>query len=946
MAITIGTIEAVARLRDNLTPKLKGLNDRISAAGKHTVGVGKRMGQTWQTHGRQVGLAAGVVSAGMLAIGNSWDNARKTIAQGTGATGDDLDALMGTYRSLAGTVKGDVSSAVADLNTQFGATGPVLEKIVTHTLKAKQAFGDFDITSLGQAMKSFGVDAEGTGEFLDHAGTVAQATGHSMQALVNDMRMYGPIAKNAGLSSEETATFIGKMAEAGVSVSRVMPGLNAAMRNAAKEGVTDLRGHLNDAIISVREATTDTDALRVATETFGAEGAQRMVSAIRSGVLPSIDELSTAYTNTAGKTIEVYGETLTLMDQFGLLKDRMSALVGPAGNVIGIVGSLGAVLAGLGPFLPQIAAGARLMWAALTGPVGLTVTAIGLVGLALYKFREQVGNVMASTIQIVGKWADSFLEGIQFAFSWIPGLGSKLDKARAAVANFTNDMAYLVDGWGEASDKGTKLTEDVGKLTGEFGKVTAQAGRLAQTLNDLSISDYQLHKQLKDDSLPTMVTLGGKFDEIATGLGGKLIPQTNAAANALTNMAAAGQSQLGLWASVKNTISATSDTTKRFTENLKDAAARAAGTLISGGQSIGSTFKKFASSAFDAAAGAAAAFAGLPPQLGIVLVQPMKKVFSKVGGFIKGLFGGGDDGGGDAQKAMEDWSARAVSAWERAADAGKAAYDHVTNAYLTAGFTQAEAAAMGLQAQEYAIYQLMIAEGNKYARLAAFEAALAARRSGNAENAMRDAVNAANETLQAWYDTWKVIDQASTDTARITGWAAETTAQSWDRASDQAEQSWTQASNRMVNATNANANRMTSAVNKAASRMQSRLSRLWGHYSSLPAFTGRYANSSTIARLKAFERNEARIKGKPDPHPRPAHKGTGGIRDWGTSGTPVNMHGREGVFTQQQIEKMIAAAASGGGGGGGQEVVLNLDGEVVGRVVMGRIRGIAQGRGY
>ena len=412
MAITIGTIEAVARIKDNLTPKLKGLQGRISATGKHTAGVGKRMGQTWQKHGRQVGLAMGVASAAMLAMGNTWDNARKTIAQGTGATGDELDALMASYRRLAGTVKGDVSGAVADLNTQFGATGPRLEAIVTHTLKAKQAFGEFDITALGQAMKSFGVDAEGTGAFLDHAGTVAQATGHSMQALDRRHADVRPIAKNAGLSSEETATFIGKMAEAGVSVSRVMPGLNAAMRNAAKEGVTDLRGHLNDAIISVREATTDTDALRVATETFGAEGAQRMVSAIRSGVLPSIDELSTAYTDTTGKTVEVYGETLTLMDRFGLLKDRMSALVGPAGNVIGVIGSMGAVLAGLGPFFPQIAAGARLMWAALTGPVGLAVTAITAVGLVLYKFRRQVGDVLASIIQIVGQWADAFLAGV------------------------------------------------------------------------------------------------------------------------------------------------------------------------------------------------------------------------------------------------------------------------------------------------------------------------------------------------------------------------------------------------------------------------------------------------------------------------------------------------------------------------------------------------------
>ena len=391
----------------------------------------------------------GVASAAMLAMGNTWDNARKTIAQGTGATGDDLAKLMASYRSLAGTVTGDVSGAVADLNTQFGATGPALESIVTHTLKAKAAFGEFDITSLGQAMKSFGVDAKGTSAFLDHAGTVAQGTGHSMQALIRDMRMYGPIAKNAGLSSEETATFIGKMAEAGVSVSRVMPGLNAAMRNAAKEGVTDMRSHLNSAILSIRTASTDTDALKRATATFGAEGAQRMVSAIRSGVLPSIDELSSAYTDTAGKTVEVYEETVTFMEKLGLLKDRMSAFVGPAANVIGVVGSLGAVLAGLGPFFPQIAAGAKLMWAAMTGPAGLAVIAIASVGAALYHYRDQVGEVLAGVVQNFKIMAYETIKAMKFAFGWIPGVKGKLDDAWASVQILTYETVKMVKGWGE-----------------------------------------------------------------------------------------------------------------------------------------------------------------------------------------------------------------------------------------------------------------------------------------------------------------------------------------------------------------------------------------------------------------------------------------------------------------------------------------------------------------
>ena len=77
-----------------------------------------------------------------------------------------------------------------------------------------------------------------------------------------------------------------------------------------------------------------------------------------------------------------------------------------------------------------------------------------------------------------------------------------------------------------------------------------------------------------------------------------------------------------------------------------------------------------------------------------------------------------------------------------------------------------------------------------------------------------------------------------------------------------------------------------------------------------------------------------------------AHRGTGGIRDWGTSGQPARLHGREGVFTEAAIERMIAAAAGGGKSGGDRDVVVELDGEEVGRLIMPHISGTARGRLY
>ena len=55
--------------------------------------------------------------------------------------------------------------------------------------------------------------------------------------------------------------------------------------------------------------------------------------------------------------------------------------------------------------------------------------------------------------------------------------------------------------------------------------------------------------------------------------------------------------------------------------------------------------------------------------------------------------------------------------------------------------------------------------------------------------------------------------------------------------------------------------------------------------------------------------------------------GSGGIRDFGT-GTPATLHGREGVFTEAQIQRLIDAAIKrGGSGGGGGHVTATLRSE-------------------
>ena len=79
----------------------------------------------------------------------------------------------------------------------------------------------------------------------------------------------------------------------------------------------------------------------------------------------------------------------------------------------------------------------------------------------------------------------------------------------------------------------------------------------------------------------------------------------------------------------------------------------------------------------------------------------------------------------------------AINAYDRASGAGVAAYDRIFLAALESGIGQEEAVAKATAAQLAASEKILAAEGEKFARIAAFEAALDAIRSAGMRRAQR-----------------------------------------------------------------------------------------------------------------------------------------------------------------------------------------------------------------
>ena len=364
---------------------------------------------------------AGVAAAGAkmaFDIGRSIETMENNIIAGTGASGAALDGLIDSARQVATQVPqsfDEVSRALADVNTAFGITGARLEEQTELFLDFARVAGvdvAEAITIADSALTVFGEnDAdEALGDLL----RVAQATGRPMDQLLASIERFGPVFANMGFSLEETTALMGGLEQAGIDVTRISPGLNRFSREVAAVG-GDPRRALEQTVAAIQQATTDVDALNIATEAFGAEGAQRLSAAIRAGVF-DLEEFNGLLGDGTGLVAEQSDEMLTLGDRFDMLKNRLTVKLMPtierliefledlfdAISEDGLAGAVDFIRERFDGFfdalhenrnivalMAAIVVALGVAFLALTAPVTLAVAAVGaLTAGAIYAYNE------------------------------------------------------------------------------------------------------------------------------------------------------------------------------------------------------------------------------------------------------------------------------------------------------------------------------------------------------------------------------------------------------------------------------------------------------------------------------------------------------------------------------------------------------------------------------
>ena len=171
---------------------------------------------------------------------------------------------------------------------------------------------------------------------------------------------------------------------------------------------------------------------------------------VDKGLIPTITSLESQLGDTTGAVERTYEAGKTWRDTIRETKDAALAYIGPAGDVLGVVGSTVTALALAGPQMLTWIKATKLATVAQKAfnlvirlnPIGLIVTAITLVGLAIYKWRDQIWSFLKGAWNALVKGLE---EGYNFIARIVPGLDEVSFASKHSFAPAVEEAAVSVE---------------------------------------------------------------------------------------------------------------------------------------------------------------------------------------------------------------------------------------------------------------------------------------------------------------------------------------------------------------------------------------------------------------------------------------------------------------------------------------------------------------------
>lgn len=289
--------------------------------------------------GAHIGAEVAVAAiSGLAKIGEEFEKARHQIEQETGATGKTLAGLAGTVTEAFKGVPvslGAAATAVDQLFREGVPLGPQLEQLAKQELfLAKITKEDLaaNVESTTRLMQKFNVPVADQARELDVLFKAYQASGQSFSVLTQGLQTAGGVLQSFGFSLDKSAALLATLERAGVNLGPALAGLRLAFGKITAEG-GDPQKRLAALLAEFTDGTPKTKALADAIQLFGKRSGAELSIAISKGKF-DVDALLKSITDGKGGIVATGLSTLTLGDQFKLLRNDVEASLSGIGTAV------------------------------------------------------------------------------------------------------------------------------------------------------------------------------------------------------------------------------------------------------------------------------------------------------------------------------------------------------------------------------------------------------------------------------------------------------------------------------------------------------------------------------------------------------------------------------------------------------------------------------------
>ena len=541
-------------------------------------------------------LGQKMVDAGKKTV-DAWseiDEAMDTVTTKTGLTGEALLGLQeiakGIATSLPATTFQESADAVGELNTQFGLTGDTLKVAAEYLLKYSKITGE-DISNSAinakKAIDAYGLSNEDLARVLDSVTKVGQDTGQSYDSIFQKAIDGAPQIKMLGLSFEEGATLIGRFEKSGIDSSAALSSLSKAAVNYAKDGKT-LTDGLNETVNAIQNATSETEAIRIASEVFGNRAAPKMVDAIQRGAF-SFNDLAEAAKSSSGTVATTFEETKDPFDDLTTYSNKAKEGLAEIGGKL-----LETVIPALEPLMGILESAVNwftslnetdqqtiVILGLVTTAVMLLLGAIAPLVIAIGAIGAPVGIVVAAIvaaiaaitliIQAIMNWGtiSEWLQSTWDAFAaWLSELWTNI--VTIATTTWSSFTAWLSELWTNIVTTATTAWSSFTAWLSEIWSSVVSTGQslwssFTSTLSNIFSSLISGVQSLWSSFTSTLSNLWSGLVSTGSNLFNNLSSTISGIFNGILSTAS------NIWNSIKSTISNAIDGAKNAVSNAIEA---------------------------------------------------------------------------------------------------------------------------------------------------------------------------------------------------------------------------------------------------------------------------------------------------------------------------------------------------------------------------------------